>query len=438
MSQATTTEVTAPKTAPGFGPGAPSPVAAVPAAPQRSARRPLIVLGGVVAALLLGIGIYALVTAGEETTDDAQVEADVVPLAPRVGGQVLRVRVKDNERVKKDAVIFELDPADYAARVAQADAELATARAQAVAAHAQETVVGANARGGLSTAQAAFTGSGAAVASAEAQIAAARAAISRSEAEARKADSDFQRAKELFAANAVPQERLDNATAARDAADAALVAAKAQLDAAMEQKRGAESRVAEAKGRVEISSPIDAQLAAAKANAELADARVKVAEATLVLANNQLNYTQVTAPADGVVSRVSVHEGQLVQPGQPVAELVPELTYVVANFKETQIGAMKPGQKVELTVDAFAGQEVRGRGGEPLGRHRLALLAAAARQRLGQLREGGAAGAGAHQLGRPAEGTHHARRHVGRRHREGEVSDARAHSGVPVRRPGGG
>ncbi len=356
MSQATSTE-TLPPSAPAALRGPPQ--AAAPAKPK-SAKRPLIVLGAVVAALAIGIGGYAIATAGEETTDDAQVEADVVPLAPRVGGQVLRVLVKENQTVKKDDVILELDPADFAARVSQAEAELATAMAQASAAHAQVTVIDANARGGLTPAQAVFTGSGAAVATAEAQIAAAKAAIARAEADAKKAQTDFDRAKELFAARAVPQERLDNATAARDSAQAALLAARAQLDAALEQKRQAESRVAEAKGRVDMSSPIQAQLDAAKANADLSDARVKAAEASLELAQNQLKYTKLVAPADGVASRVSVHEGQMVQPGQPSVELVPQQTYVVANFKETQIGSMKAGQPVELKIDAFPGKTFKG------------------------------------------------------------------------------
>lgn len=316
-------------------------------------------LGVVVAALVLGIGGYAIATAGEENTDDAQVEADVVPLAPRVGGLVVEVKVADNSRVKKGDVLLVLDQKDFTARALQAKAAYDIAVEQAKVAHAQETVVQANAQGGFSTAQAAFSGSGAGVASAEAQVAAARAAITRAEADARKADTDLTRAKELLAANAVPQERVDNATAARDSAQAALVAAKAQLDAANEAKRGAESRVAEAKGRVQMSTPVEALIASAHAQAAQADSKVEDAKQALELANNQLSYATLTAPADGVVSRISVHEGQLVQPGQPSMELVPNFTYVVANFKETQIGEMKAGQKVDVKVDAFAGKKFK-------------------------------------------------------------------------------
>ncbi len=103
-----------------------------------------------------------------------------------------------------------------------------------------------------------------------------------------------------------------------------------------------------------------AQLAAAHAAAELARARVKVAEAQLRTARLQLDYTRVVAPEDGVVSRLGVHPGQNVQPGAPVAELVPSRTYVVANFKETQIGRMRPGQPAEIRLDAYPGRVFEG------------------------------------------------------------------------------
>src|SRR5262249_17274646 len=162
------------------------------------------------------------------------------------------------------------------------------------------------------------------------------------------------------AANAVPQERLDNAQAASDSARAALLAAQAQLSASVEQRRAAETRVAEAKGRLDQSSPIDAQIAAAHASADLAHARVQSAEAAPEVAENQLSYTKIIAPADGFISKLAGHEGQLLQAGQSVAELVPQTTYVVANFKETQVGRIKPGQEVEISIDAFSNQKLKG------------------------------------------------------------------------------
>jgi membrane fusion protein (multidrug efflux system) len=303
---------------------------------------------------------YTLATAGQESTDDAQVEADVVPLAARAAGLVLKVDVFENQAVKKGEVLLELDPADFAARVRQAEAELATASAQAVVADSQAQVTEASARGGLTSARALVSGSSVGVASADASIAVARAALARAEADAHKAQLDLERALELRAANAVPQERLDNAQAAREVAVATQQSAQAQLAAAEEARRSALSRVEEARGRLDQSSPIDAQIAAARAGADLAHARVKSAQASLDLANNQLGYTRVLAPADGVVSRLGVHEGQLIQLGQPLASLVPHATYLVANFKETQVGRIAPGQRVEISVDALPGASLEG------------------------------------------------------------------------------
>ncbi len=328
--------------------------------PRRSARRPIIVLAAVVTVLVVGIGGYALATAGQENTDDAQVEADIVPIAARVGGAVLRVLVSENQVVKKGDVLLEIDPADFAARLKQAEAEVATAKAQAAVADAQVHIVEATARGGFATARALYSGSGVGVSSADASIAAARATLARAEADAKKAQLDLERAKELKAANAVPQERVDNAQASRDATLATLQAAQAQLSVAEESKRAALSRVDEAKGRVDQSAPIDAQIAAAHAAADLAHARTKASEAALELAQNQLSYTHVMAPASGVVSRLGVHDGQLVQLGQPLASLVPEGTYVVANFKETQVGRIAKGQKVEVVIDAWPNKKLEG------------------------------------------------------------------------------
>jgi membrane fusion protein (multidrug efflux system) len=122
----------------------------------------------------------------------------------------------------------------------------------------------------------------------------------------------------------------------------------------------AQSRVAEAHGLLDTNTPVDAKVAAARAGADLAHARVTTAEAALELAKLSLSWATVVAPTDGVVSKLNARVGQLVAPGMALAELVPQATYVVANFKETQVGAMKAGQAVELEVDAFGGRKFHG------------------------------------------------------------------------------
>jgi membrane fusion protein (multidrug efflux system) len=328
---------------------------------KKSARKPLIVLAVIVLVAAGAIGLYLLLTAGQENTDDAQVSADLVPVGTRVAGQINEVLIRENQLVKKGDVIAKLDDADYRARVKQAEAELASARAQAAAADAQVDIVQATSSGTLSTARAAFSGSSVGVAAADAQARAAEALLVRAQSDLRKADNDLKRAQQLREANAVPQERLDNAQASRDAAAAALAQAEAQLTAAQEAKRGAQSRVSEAAGRVTQSAPIEAQVASARANSDLAHARVDSASAALELAKLQLTYTSISAPSDGIASRLSVHPGQFVSVGQPVIELVPSETYVIANFKETQMGKMQVGQRAKLSVDAYPHREFDGK-----------------------------------------------------------------------------
>jgi membrane fusion protein (multidrug efflux system) len=325
---------------------------------RRRDKKPFVILAVLVALFGSGAGIYLLVTANQESTDDAQIEADVVPIAARVNGQVAKRVVEDNQRVKKGDLLIQIDEADFAARVKQAEAELATAQAQAAAADAQVQVVEASAKGGLQTARASLSGSSLGVANAGAQLAVAKAGLERAKAEARKGELDLERTKQLVSGNALPRERLDNAQVAYDATQAALAQAQAQVAVAEEMRRMAGSRVEEARGRLDQSTPIGAQIASSKANADLAHARIKVAEAALELAKLQLAYTKVTAVEDGLVTKLTVQPGQMIQIGQPLAELVPDRTYVVANFKETQVGRLRPGQSARVRVDAFPGLDL--------------------------------------------------------------------------------
>jgi membrane fusion protein (multidrug efflux system) len=335
--------------------------AAPPTEPKkRSPKKPLIVLGAVLALGLGSLATYSFVTRNEEFTDDAQVEADIVPIGARVGGQVRKVADGDNRPVKKGEVLVELDDETAKAHLDQAKAELETAEASEKAAEAAVTVAEAAAKGGLTSAKAQVSGSSEAVTTAGAQVKAAEAAKKRAEAEARRTGLSRSRAEELFARSAIPKQELDNAVAADDTAKAGVDLADAQLEAARQSQRVARSHVAEARGRLDQSTPIDSQIAVARAQAALASARVKSAKAAVSLAELNLSYTRIVAPADGIVSKSSVHEGQLVQAGQAVAEFVPAETYVVANFKETQIARIHPGDRAVIELDAYPGRKIEG------------------------------------------------------------------------------
>jgi membrane fusion protein (multidrug efflux system) len=319
------------------------------------------IVGAAVALVLIAIGLYVLITAGEEETDDAQVAADVVPVGARVPGQVLRVAIVENQEVAADQVIAELDPADHKARLEQAQAELASAQAQAQASDAQVQIAQASSRGGLASAQAAYSAAAREASTSDAQVAAARADVARARAQAQLADVDLRRMKALAADGAIPRQQLDNTVAAQASAQAALRQAEAQLRATMSGSRAAESRVGEAQGRVSQQSTVVPQIAVAQANAALAHARVRQNRAAAELARLQLAYTTIRAPTAGRASRLQVHKGQQVLAGQPIIQLVPLQTYVIANFKETEIGRMREGQAARIEVDAFKGRKLSGR-----------------------------------------------------------------------------
>jgi membrane fusion protein, multidrug efflux system len=322
----------------------------------KSRARPYAIFAVVVAVVLVAYFVFRFFTAGRENTDDAQVGADMVPISARVGGNAVAVPVVDHQAVKKGDLLARIDPTDFENKVKLAEADLEAAKAQAEAADAQMRIVSASSKGGLSTARAALSGTTSSVAGADAQIAAARAAVVRAQADADKADTDLKRAQSLRKDDAIPQAQVDSLTAAAAAQHAAVAQAQAQLAAAAEMKNTAQSRIAEAQGRVEQSTPVEAQLAASKANADLAHARVASAETMLAQARLNLSYTEIVAPLDGHISKLGVHAGQLVSPSQTITNVLPSATYVVANFKETQVGAMRPGQSANVELDAYPGR----------------------------------------------------------------------------------
>ena len=341
------------------------PLEEVPAADVAPAKknkaRPYIILGAIVGVALAVYLLVGWLGRGKETTDDAQVDGDVVAVSTRVSGAVLKVHATDNEAVTKGQLLVEIDPADYTARVKEAEAELAAAQAQARAADAQVSIVEATSKGGLSFARAQLSGSATSVAGADADVAAAQAALARAQAQANQADLDLARDEGLLKDQAIPRAQVDMARSNAQAARAAVAQAQAQIAAAKEMKRTAQTHIVESAARVEQSAPVDAQVAQVRANADLAHARVDSADAALTQAKLQLSYTRIEAPTDGTLSRLAAHDGQLVQAGQQVVSVVPSATYVLANFMETQVGAMRSGQRAEIVVDAYPGRTFEGK-----------------------------------------------------------------------------
>jgi len=243
-----------------------------------------------------------------QSTDNAQVDGHIVPVLAKVGGYVKSVGVNENDHVNAGQLLVQLDDADYTVRLQQAEADLAAAEATAGG-------------GGQAEAQ---------VQSATGQRAALDAQIGAARANANKADADLARARELANKQIISKQQLDAAQAMADVAHANLIAAQRQASAA-----GGTVNTAEAGVRV--------------ANARTLSARAIAANARL-----QLDYTRITAPASGEVSRKQVEVGQLVAPGQPLLSIVADTgVWVTANFKETQLSTIRVGQPVEFEIDAY-------------------------------------------------------------------------------------
>jgi len=332
-----------------------------PVIEQNKAKRLYIIIGIAVVVLLVAYGLYAMLTSGKEGTDGAQVAADVVPVAFSLQGRVIAVHVVENQAVHRGDLIAEIDPADYELKVTQAQSDLETARAQAAQADANATVIRANARGGLQMAQGAVQSSRETVGVAASAVTEARAAITRAEANAQKAANDWKRAEELGGKGDISRSQVDAARAANEAAQADVSQARARLREAENQQQAATANVQQAQGRLTGAAPVEAQVQAAIAQANLAHAKVNNSAAALQAAQLALSHTKIYAPTDGFASRLGAHPGSFISPGQAIVQLVPARTYIIANFKETQVRAMRPGQRAAIRVDALGRQDFEGR-----------------------------------------------------------------------------
>jgi membrane fusion protein (multidrug efflux system) len=331
---------------------------------------------GAVLLLVIGAGVWVWMTAGRVSTDDAQVDARVTQISSRVGGTVTKVAVNDNQVVETGALLIELDPRDYQVAVDKARAELADAEATAVAAQNTIPITSTTAasqvttaRGGVAQAQSGVSASGKEVEAARARLTTAQAHVREFEANATRAARDVERLRGLLAKDEVSQQQFDTASAAADAQKAAVESARSQVAEAEAGIRVAESRLAQAHaGEQQAHAELQAaqtgpsQIAATRARASAANAHVQQARATLAQAELNLQYATVKAPARGIVSKKGINVGQVVQAGQPLLALVQiDDVWVTANFKETQLKDVRPGQRATIEVDAYGGRTFKGK-----------------------------------------------------------------------------
>ncbi|MBT1706222.1 HlyD family secretion protein [Chryseosolibacter indicus] len=282
----------------------------------------------VIVSVGLIFGVYKYIHGqNHEETDDAQVEANISPIIPKVSGYVTKVLVEDNQTVKAGDTLVVLDDRDLAIKVLQAESALETAKANVSSSGA-----------GYETAQQTALSSSFNAQAAEGNIELARVRL-------RRAESDFKRYEELLKTNSITRQQYEQAEAERDAAAKQLEVAERQREALLRE-----------------SSARRSQSTVSQRNISLAQTVVKEREADLAFAKLQLSYAYIISPANGVISRKNIQVGQLVQAGQSLFALVDERDkWVVANFKETQLEKMKAGQKVEISVDAFPDETFTGK-----------------------------------------------------------------------------
>lgn len=296
-------------------------------------------IAAVIVLIIAGIFVWRYYSV-RESTDDAQVDGHITPISARVGGTVIKLNFTDNQKVQEGDILVQVDPRDYQVAVQRAQAELADAEASAAAARTNVPITNISTSSNLETAQAAQT-------AAQREVEAARARLREAQANYDKVAKDLERMKTLVAKDEVSRQQYDASIAAEQSA-------RATVDAANAAVATAESHVAQANAGVRSAQTGPQQVRVTEAKAGSATAAVQKAQAALAQAELNLQYTTVRAPANGVVSKRSVEVGQVVQPGQPFAALVDlDNIYITANFKETQLKNMHPGQPVDIDVDAY-------------------------------------------------------------------------------------
>jgi membrane fusion protein, multidrug efflux system len=352
----------------------PDPVASVPSPPpvslgERIRNLSPIVKGGVFILLLLVLALWYFYS-GQVTTDDAQVDCHITTVAPQVPGYAVKLYFNDNTPVKEGDLLLQIDPRPYQAEVDQAKAALDVAEAQANSAKMQIGLIRETTTNSTSGATAQKNSDAADFASSQAtleqsataNLQLAQANVAAKKATNERAQSDLARYTPLLSTGDVSKYQFD-------AVDAAALVAKSELDAAQQQlsaaqqavdiaranTRSAEARLSRSQSQYLETKARERQVPISEATYKSAVATVERAKAALEQAELNLAYTHIIAPITGQVTQRSVDLGQYVSPGQLLFTLVPlSEVYVTANFKETQMAKVRPGQKARIRVDTYS------------------------------------------------------------------------------------
>jgi membrane fusion protein, multidrug efflux system len=313
-------------------------------------KRMIFLLAGL-ALLVIGFFLWRYFSS-YESTDDAQVDVHLFPVSSRISGYVVKVNVGDNEYVEKGTLLVEIDPTDYQVAVDQAKANLANSEATAQSLNITVPITSVNTESQLKSTASDVVNANAGIIAAQKQLIAAHAQVEQAEANDVKIQDDLRRYKLLVDKKEVAEQVYDQALAAAKSSTANVAAAHANEAAAQQAVDQAKSRLASSQANHQYAETGPQQVSSTRARARAAVADVEQKRALLQQAELNLTYTKIYAPVSGEVNKTVV-EGLNVQPGQQLLTVVPlDEVWITANFKETQLGHMKVGQKAKIKVDS--------------------------------------------------------------------------------------
>jgi len=289
-----------------------------------------------------------------EDTDDAQVDGHVMPLSARISGHIQEVHVIEGQLVRAGDLLVTIDPEDYKIAAEQAQANLTNALATAASSHWSVPITSITVYSNLDSAKTAVVNAEAGLRAAEQNCESAKAALTQAEANAVKSDADFERAKQLVAKEDISRQQYDQAVAGATANRAGVVSAQAGVHAAEQAAQQAQGKLLQARNDLKTAETAPDQISLMRANALAADAQASQRKAQFAQAQLNLSYSIIRSPVTGIIGKRNVEVGQNVNVGQELLDVVPlDDVWVTANFKETQLEHMRPGQRVKIKVDAY-------------------------------------------------------------------------------------
>ena len=313
----------------------------------------ILIISAAMAVAIAG-GYFAWNAFRYEDTDDAQIDGHVMQLSTRINGQIKDVYVVEGQLVHSGDVLVTVDSQDYKIAEAQAQANLADAEATAASYHWKVPITSVTVQSNLDSAKTGVVNAEAGFDAAAQNYESSKAMLAQAEANAGKSDADLERYKQLVAKEDISRQQYDQAVATAIANRAAVVSAQAGMHAAEQLVQQAQGKFLQSKNDLQTAETAPQQISLTRANAKAADAQTLQRRAQLAQAQLNLSYTVILSPVTGIVGKRSVEVGQNVSIGQELVDVVPlDDVWVTANFKETQLAHMRPGQRVEIKVDAY-------------------------------------------------------------------------------------